>query len=66
MGARPEVARTYMEVGKRLSEKGSKFRELAGIPAIDYLHEARRLFEEMELDWDIKELDKVKFRPETL
>jgi len=50
-----------VEVGKRLLEKGSKFRELAGIPAGDYLRKARLLFEEMELDWDIKELDKVKF-----
>ncbi|MFC2155523.1 protein kinase [Acidobacteriota bacterium] len=61
IAARPEVARTYVEVGKRLLEKGSKFRELAGIPAVEYPRKARLLFEDMELAWDIKELDKVKF-----
>jgi len=47
-GARPDTARTYREVGRRLSEGSSRFRELAGIPAEEYLEKARTLFKELE------------------
>jgi serine/threonine protein kinase/tetratricopeptide (TPR) repeat protein len=59
MGARPELARTYMEVGRRLVEERSKFHELAGIPAAEYLEKARQLFTGMGLAWDLVELSYV-------
>ena len=59
MGARLELSRTYLEVGRRLSETKSKFQKLYGIDANTYLKKARILFEEMDLQWDLKELDKM-------
>ena len=59
LGARPEIARTYMEVGKRLLEQKSKFHQLNGIHAEEYLEKAQVLFKEMELDWDLEQLDKI-------
>ncbi|MBC2716713.1 MAG: AAA family ATPase [Desulfobacteraceae bacterium] len=59
LGARPDLSRTYFEVGKSLLEPGSKTKELNGITAEEYLKKARTLFEEMDLQWDLDELDKV-------
>jgi len=59
LGARPELSRTYMEVGKRLLEKKSKSNELKGINAKEYLEKARKMFEEMDLQWDLDELDRI-------
>ena len=59
LGARPDLARTYFEVGKRLLEPQSKNKELNGISAQEYLEKARALFEEMDLKWDLAELNKV-------
>jgi class 3 adenylate cyclase/tetratricopeptide (TPR) repeat protein len=60
LGAKIELSRTYFEVGKRLLEPTSKFKELDGITAEDYLEKARSIFEEMDLQWDLNELDKVR------
>ena len=59
--ARPSSlpTRTYFEVGKRLREPQSKFKELNGESAEAYLEKARVLFEEMELEWDLAELERV-------
>jgi tetratricopeptide (TPR) repeat protein/type II secretory pathway predicted ATPase ExeA len=57
--ARPDLARTYMEIGKRLSEKTSKHKEINGISAEQYLEKAREMFEEMNLQWDLDELDRI-------
>jgi len=59
MGARPDLSRTYFEVGKRLLEPGSKYKTLNGITAEEYLDKAKSMFEEMDLKWDLDELDKV-------
>jgi hypothetical protein len=59
MGARPDLSRTYFEVGKRLLEPCSKYKELNGITAEEYLEKARILFVEMDLQWDLDELDKL-------
>jgi hypothetical protein len=59
LGARVELARTYMEVGKRLLEENSRFRELNEVKAEEYLEKARTLFEAMDLQWDLDELDKI-------
>jgi tetratricopeptide (TPR) repeat protein len=60
LGARPDLARTYMEIGKRLLEKKSKFKELNGISAKEYLEKARAMFQEMDLQWDLDALEKVR------
>jgi len=59
LGARVELARTYMEIGTRFLEEKSKFKELNGINAKEYLGRARRMFKEMNLQWDLDELDKI-------
>jgi hypothetical protein len=59
-GARPELARTYMEVGKRLSEKNSGHRELNGMKPGEFLMRAETLFIEMGLEWDLEELARVR------
>jgi tetratricopeptide (TPR) repeat protein len=58
-GARPDLARTYMEVGKRFLEEKSSYKELNGIGAEEYLEKARTMFHEMDLQWDLDELDKI-------
>jgi tetratricopeptide (TPR) repeat protein len=59
LGARLELSRTYFEVGVRLLEAESKFKALNGIKAQEYLAKARALFEEMDLQWDLAELERV-------
>ncbi len=63
LGARLELSRLYLEVGKRLLEEKSKYRMLNGIKATDYLDKARMLFEEMDLQWDLNELERVAMNP---
>ena len=59
IGARPDLSRTYFEVGKSLLEPNSKYKELNGITAEEYLEKARTMFVEMDLQWDLDELDKI-------
>ena len=59
LDAKLELSRTYFEVGKCLLEPHSKYKGLNGISAEKYLEKARVLFEEMELEWDLAELEKV-------
>jgi hypothetical protein len=64
LGARLELARTYMEIGTRLIEKKSKFKQLNQIQAGEYLEKARALFKQMELEWDLQELEKISSQAE--
>ena len=59
LGARPDLARTYFEVGKRLLEPQSRYRELNGISAKEYLDKAEKLFREMDLQWDLEQLERA-------
>jgi hypothetical protein len=59
LGARLELSRTYFEVGKRLLEPKSNFKKLHGIKGEDYLEKARTMFQEMDLQWDLDQLDKI-------
>jgi len=59
---RLELSRTYFEVGKRLLEPKSNHKELDGIKAWDYLEKARVMFEEMDLQWDLDELEKLRLQ----
>ncbi|MEE9574318.1 MAG: hypothetical protein V3W20_14780, partial [Candidatus Neomarinimicrobiota bacterium] len=56
LGARLELSRTYLEVGKRLLESGSKYKELDGVKAKDYLDRARQQFIDMDLQWDLDKM----------
>ena len=60
LGARPDLARTYMEVGKRLMQPDSRYRELNGIIATEYLDDAEELFRVMDLRWDLEQLHWVR------
>jgi len=57
LGARPELARTYLDVGARLGATA-----LDGIDASTYLEMAQRLFVELGLDWDLVQLTAVERR----
>ena len=59
LGARPDLSRTYFQIGKSLLEPGSKYKQLNGITAEKYLNKAITMFEEMDLQWDQNELDKA-------
>jgi class 3 adenylate cyclase/tetratricopeptide (TPR) repeat protein len=56
---KPELSRTYFEIGKRLSEPDSPYRELSGISAAEYLNKAKTMFEEMDLQWDLEQLENL-------
>ena len=60
LGARPDLSRTYFEVGKQLLEPQSKYKELNGIEAKGYLEKAGILFEEMGLERDLDDLERLK------
>ena len=59
LGATTELSRTYMEIGKRLLEQKSKYRELNSIKPEEYLDMAREMFEGMDLQWDLNELKRI-------
>lgn len=58
-GARPDLSRAYFEIGKALLEETCKFREWKGLAARDYLKNAKIMFEEIDLRYDLDELDKI-------
>jgi class 3 adenylate cyclase/tetratricopeptide (TPR) repeat protein len=60
LGARPDLSRTYFEVGKRLLESQSKHKELNGIDPKGYLEKAETLFREMNLERDLEDLGRLK------
>ncbi len=60
LGARPDLSRTYFEVGKRMQESQSKYKQLNGIDANGYLEKAGILFEEMGLERDLEDLERVR------
>jgi tetratricopeptide (TPR) repeat protein len=59
LGARLELSRTYMEVGKRLLEKKSRYKELNGIGGPQYLEKAKTMFMDMKLEWDLEKLEEL-------
>ena len=59
LNARPELARTYFEIGKRLLEPGAKHTEVNEIGTEGYLKKANMMFRDMDLQQDQNELDKV-------
>jgi hypothetical protein len=59
LGAKPDLTRTYFEIGKRLLEPKSKYKKLNGIDAKDYLEKARILFKDINLQQDLDELENI-------
>ena len=60
VGARPDLARTYMEIGKRFLENKSQHKKLNGIRVEAYLQKAREMFQAMDLQWDLDALEKIE------
>ncbi len=60
LGALPELARTYLEIGKRLQERKSKIDRLNGLRAEDYLEKARQMFVAIGLDKDLDDLPEIE------
>jgi hypothetical protein len=56
---KPDLSRTYFEIGKRLSEPNSPYKELNGITAAEYLNKAKTMFEEIGLQWDLEQLERL-------
>jgi class 3 adenylate cyclase/tetratricopeptide (TPR) repeat protein len=54
-----DLSRTYFEIGKRLSEPNSPYRELNGINAAEYLNKAKTMFEKMDLQRELEQLEHV-------
>jgi tetratricopeptide (TPR) repeat protein len=62
IGARPELARTWLEVSRRLAPE----EKLAGIAASEYRRRARATFEELGLDWDLARVDAETPAPQSV
>jgi len=59
-GAKLELSRTYFELGKFLSDPKSKLKQFNSLSGKEYLEKARAMFEEMDLQWDLEELEKFR------
>jgi hypothetical protein len=59
LNARPELSRTYLEVGRRLADEKSRIRRLNGLRAEDYLEKAGRGFTELDMESEESELDLI-------
>jgi len=57
--ARPELARTYFELGKRLSDEKSRISQINGIGAEDFFQKAQRIFIELDMRRDLAELERI-------
>jgi len=60
LGAKPDLSRTYFEIGKSLLEPQSRYGELNGTDAQGYLERAETLFKEMNLERDLSYLESLK------
>jgi hypothetical protein len=59
LGARPDLSRTYFEIGRALLDSKCKYKGWNGMSAKEYLEKARTMFKEMDLQYDLDELDKI-------
>jgi serine/threonine protein kinase/tetratricopeptide (TPR) repeat protein len=59
LNALPELGRTYLEIGRRLREKKSEALNVAGMRAQECLQNARNIFEQLDLQCDLEEVEKV-------
>jgi class 3 adenylate cyclase/tetratricopeptide (TPR) repeat protein len=56
LNAKLELSRVYLEIGRRLSENGSRHKTLDSISSEQYMVKARHMFEELGLDRDLEAL----------
>jgi hypothetical protein len=56
LGALPELGRSYFEMGKFLAQSNSKYKNTS---ADYYLSEAKKIFEQLNLKWDIEKMGKI-------
>ena len=59
LGARPQLARLYFEIGRCLLEEEGKHMTLNGLKGEVYLEKARALFEEMKIESCLEEIDRI-------
>jgi class 3 adenylate cyclase/tetratricopeptide (TPR) repeat protein len=59
LGMCPALARSHLEVARRLLEDG-RLEHVAGLDAEAHLERAERGFRELELDWDLGQLEAVR------
>jgi hypothetical protein len=64
LGAKLELSRAYREIGCRLREEKSRHAGLDGMSAMEYLEKARSMFKDMDLAWDLGQLEKEQPGPE--
>jgi tetratricopeptide (TPR) repeat protein len=55
-----EQSRAFMEVGRRLQETSSRYDKLGDLTADQYLDKAAGLFKEMDLQWDLEQLGRIR------
>ena len=53
-----ELSRTYFEAGKFLQDTKNSKKRIDGLNGVECLLKARSMFEEMNLEWDLKEYHK--------
>jgi class 3 adenylate cyclase/tRNA A-37 threonylcarbamoyl transferase component Bud32/tetratricopeptide (TPR) repeat protein len=63
LNALPELARTYCEIGKRLQQDKSKLRHPAVPGPEECLKNARSMFVQLDLQWDLSEIQKTESSP---
>lgn len=59
LGARLELSRIYFDIGKRLMASDDRTNHLNGITAEKYLEKAKMMFQEMNLQSDLDQLDRL-------
>ena len=59
VGARPQIARTYAEMGKRLSLVGGESSEPDGNRAQEFIQKAKAMFQELGLSYDLENLNSI-------
>ncbi len=57
-GGKLELSRTYFDVGKFLHDPKNKKERINGMNGTECLKKAKTMFEEMNLQWDLKEYEK--------
>ncbi len=60
MWKRQELARTYVEVARRLTSKESMVHELNGLNAKECFNMAQEIFEDMNLELDMREIERIQ------
>jgi class 3 adenylate cyclase/tetratricopeptide (TPR) repeat protein len=59
MDSKLYLARIYKDIGSKIFEEKSHYKQLNGMTSQKYLENAREMFHEMDLKWDLDELDKI-------